>query len=151
MLVVGAVLALAGCATGVSESEEQRVRDAIVADAPGVDDALVDFHVDVFTSRVVIALSMPTASADDPAAVATAVDLALEKGWTLPKFQPKWVSVAITAEPFAQGETPGRVDGLRLDGLALDEALGLEQRGSARRLLVEGPDLESRYGPRSGS
>lgn len=151
VLLLAAAVALAGCATGVSESEEQRVRDAIVDDAPGVDDAVVDFHVDVFTSEVDIALTMPTASGDDPAAIVAAVDVALEKGWMLPKFQPKWVSVAITTEPFAEDDTPGRVDGMRLDDLDLDKALDLEQRGQRGRLVVGSADLEVRYGQRGDS
>lgn len=151
VLVVGAVLALTSCTAGVGGAEERKVRDAIVASAPGVDAALVRFRVDAFAQEVDVSLSVPGVAPEDAAALAGAIDVALEQAWRVPSFEPSRVNVEAAVDVFEVGDAPGDSGGTTLQGLGIDAILNLDNDALRALLSVGADELAARYGPRGDS
>lgn len=54
-VVLAALLLLTGC-SGSSEKDAEKIREAIIDDAPGVEDAMVRYSTDVFVNNLSIRL-----------------------------------------------------------------------------------------------
>ncbi|MEK8227075.1 hypothetical protein NKG05_14865 [Oerskovia sp. M15] len=151
IVALAPMLALAACSGSSSESDTQEIRAAIVADAPGVEEVLVRFRTDVFSNELDLALSMPTASADDDAALSEAIDIALDRAWTTSPSEPSTVNLEVVLAPFDEGDVVGDPRGVTLEGKGIDEALGLENDARESLLSVSSEVLTERYGKRDAS
>lgn len=146
MLAVGIV---AGCASSGSDSDLDGVREEILAHASGVDDVLIRFDTDVFSQKVVIALSMTTTDAEDATAITGAIDATLRSAWFETDFEPSSVRVAVALAPFAEDDTAGDVDGISLANAT--EGSDLPGRASSRSFVAQTSSLVAAYGPRENS
>ncbi|MFF3065538.1 hypothetical protein ACFVQ3_13345 [Oerskovia sp. NPDC057915] len=144
-----APLMLLTACSGSTENDAQDVRDAILAEAPGVEDAVVRYRTDIFTNKLSIRLSMPTVSEGDDAALLAAIDAALDQAWNASPSEPSNISIEIAPAPFAEGERIGDPGTITLNGRGFDEALGLDYDVPWDTLIAPSALLTERYGQRA--
>lgn len=149
-IALAALLLLTGC-TDSPEDDAAKVREALLANAPGVQDAMVRYRTDVFVNNLDIRLSMPETSEDDDAALTAAIDSTLEQAWSTSTSEPSNISIDIVLAPFAEGDRIGDSSAIRLEGKGLEEALGLERDVHRYMVVVQTRELAERYGEWTGT
>jgi len=149
-VALAALLLLTGC-SGSSEKDAEKIREAILDNAPGVEDAIVRYNTDIFTNNLSIQLSMPTTSSTDDEALTTAIVETLEQAWNTSPSEPSNIRIRVSVVPFAEGDRIGDPSAVTLNGRGVDEALGLYSDVSWDVLTVSTEELTERFGPRDGS
>lgn len=147
-IVLAPLLLLTAC-SGSSEKDVEDVREAIVANAPGVEDAMVRYRTDVLANDLDIRLSMPTTSEEDDAALLAAIDVALDQAWNTSPSAPSNINLDVVVAPLVDGDRIGDSRAIAMTDRGIDVALGLENGTNRSSVAVPSDVLAERYGQRS--
>lgn len=144
-----AVVVLGGCST--TEDNAREIRDVIVEQAPGVEDAVVHNHKDFFVDNIIVRLSMPTTTDEDDDGLVAAIDATLDAAWTTSRTEPSNVTIEVTLAPMQDGARYGDKGSIELEGRGIDEALGLDSAVYRESIRVSTAELNALYGARGNS
>lgn len=148
-LALAAVVVLGGCST--TEDNAREIRDVIVARAPGVEEAVVRNHKDIFVDNIIVRLSMPTTTDEDDDALVAAIDATLDATWTTSRTEPSNVTIEVTLAPMQDGARYGDKGSIELEDRGIDEALGLDGAVYRDSIRVNTEELHALYGARGKS
>lgn len=149
VLTLGALALLSACST--TEDNAREIREVILDQAPGVDDAVVRNDKDIFVDKIIVRLSMPTTSDEDDDALVAAIDATLDAAWTTSRTEPSNVTIEVTLSPMQDGARFGDTGNIVLEDRGINEALGLDLGVSWNSITVGSDALHTLYGAREQS